>query len=100
MYTKVFFLLFAAFIAYCYGSLATELTIDIENGSLMTSSSLLFKKSIRIADIRWINIRPTNRGFITVRAAGAWLSMYRKMPGAIDAMRSIAKSNPAIELKE
>ena len=97
-YVTVLLLVFAAVMAYSYGSLATELAI--ENSGRMKSSSLLSKKSIRITDIRSIDIRRWNRGFITVRAAGTRLVMYRDMPGAIEAMRGIAKGNPAIELKE
>jgi UPF0288 family protein (methanogenesis marker protein 3) len=85
-------------IVYSYGSVATKLAID--NDGQMKWSSLLHKKSIRLTEIRSIDVRRWNRGFITVRTSGTRVFMYRDMPGAIEAMKTIAKGNPTIELKE
>jgi len=97
-HVMVFFLVVPAAMVYSYGSVATELTI--ENDGQMKWSSLLHKKSIRLTDIRSIDVRRWNRGFISVRTPGTRLFMYRDMPGAIEAMKTIAKDDPTIELKQ
>jgi len=97
-YVTVFLLVVPAVMVYSYGSVATKLTI--ENDGQMKWSSLFYKRSIRLADIRSIDVRRWNRGFITVRTPGTRLFMYRDMPGAIEAMKTIANGNPTIELKE
>ena len=97
-YLTLFLLVVPGVIVYSYGSVATKLAID--NDGQMKWSSLLHKKSIRLTEIRSIDVRRWNRGFITVRTSGTRVFMYRDMPGAIEAMKTIAKGNPTIELKE
>lgn len=97
-YVTVFLLLVPVVMVFSYGSVATELTI--ENDGRMTGYSLFRKKCIHIADIRSIDIRRWNRGFIYVWTQNTRLFMYRDMPGAIEAVKKIAKDNPEIVLRQ
>lgn len=97
-YVMLFLLVVPAIMVYSYGCVATGITIG-DDGQ-MRCSSLFQKKSIRLADIISIDVRRWSRGFIYVRTLDTRIFMYREMPGAIEAMKAIAKANPAIELKQ
>lgn len=91
------FLAGPALIVYSYGYVATE--VSIKDGQIKLSS-LFAKKSINITDIDRIDVRPWNRGFIIIRTSNTRFFMYRNIPGAIEAMKNIARGNPAIKLKK
>jgi hypothetical protein len=91
------FLAGPALIVYSYGFVATE--VSIKDGQIKLSS-LFSKKSINIIDIDRIDVRPWNRGFIIIRTPDTRFFMYRNMPGAIEAIKNIARSNPHIKLKK
>ena len=97
-YVLIFLIVVPVAIVFSYGSVATEFIIKSEGQ--MIGSSLFRKKIISITDIRSIDIRRWNRGFIYIRTPGTRLLMYRDMPGALDAMKTIAKNNPGIMLKQ
>lgn len=96
-YVTLLLLLAPALFVYSYGSVVTQLTV--ENDGQMKWSSLFRRGSMSLADIRGIDIRHGNRGFIYVRSAGARLFMYSSMPGAVETMKAIVKDNPNIYLK-
>lgn len=84
--------------AWHYANLSIELSLS--NGRSLESRSLLRKISVAVTAIVEIDARRWNRGFISIRTPRTTITLYRDAPGALEAMREVARMNPAIRLRE
>ncbi len=89
----------AAALIYSCGTIVALMVTSTEDNQL-ECKSLLRRKVIPINEIRVIDARPWNRGFISIRAPGVYICLYRGMPGALTAVSDLVKMNPSINLRQ
>ena len=61
--------------------------------------SLSGSRVLPIANIKVVDARPWNRGFIAVKASNATVFFYRGMPGVQSALVRLADRNPSIVVR-
>ena len=84
--------------AYSFASVITRLTI-LPDGTI-ECSSLVRTNVVHVTDIKAIDMRRGRRGFVTIRTSRTRAVLYRRMPGALDALHRIAAEHPAIHVRQ
>ena len=84
-------------LALAYAHVVTDVSLT---GAGVVCKSLLRTTTVPLQDLRSIDMRPWNHGFITIRAVSATVFLYRGVPGAVAALKNLASGNPHVEVRE